>query len=138
VEDLALMGSRCHICLLEYPSSGSIHRPLRSSSHGPEHCCFVKGGDGGRPGPHGEPLSHLSAGVPLLRQHIHTPLRSSSHEPEVCCWCEGRRWWKTWPTWGAAATSVGWSTPPQAAYTHISPSLLYCFGSGMFFPDPGS
>ncbi len=32
----------------------------------------VKGGDGGRPSPHGEPLPHLSAGVPLLRQHTYT------------------------------------------------------------------
>jgi hypothetical protein len=28
VEDLAHMESRCHICLLEFPSSGSIHAHL--------------------------------------------------------------------------------------------------------------
>ncbi len=78
MEDLAHMGSRCHICLLDYRFSGSIHTPLRSSSHG----------------------------------------------SELCCWCEGRRWWKTWPTWEAAATSVCWRTPPQAAYTLLSVALV--------------
>ncbi len=75
MEDLAHMGSRCHICLLEYPSSGNTRTHLSVALvMDLNSVVCVKGGDGGRPGPHGEQLPHLSAGVFLLGQHTHTHL----------------------------------------------------------------